>query len=85
MTIEFPDFVVIVEPPLEFVVEVIQQPNFVVVVEEVIEHPVMTVEVPGLQGPRGRDGPKGEKGDPGSIDNLFEYALSNSELEQILK
>lgn len=85
MTIEHPDFVVIVASPVEFIVEVIEQPGFIVVVEEVIEHPVMTVEVPGIQGPRGREGPKGEKGDPGSIDNLFEYALTNSELDQILK
>lgn len=82
MTIELPEYVVIVQQPVEFIVEVIEQPNFVVVVEEVIEHPVMTVQVPGFQGPPGPEGPPGP---PGSIDNLFEYSITNSELEQILK
>ena len=82
MTIELPEYVVIVQHPVEFIVEVIEQPNFVVVVEEVIEHPVMTVQVPGFQGPPGPEGPPGP---PGSIDNLFEYSITNSELEQILK
>lgn len=85
MTIELPEYAVVVEQPTEIIVEIVEQTSFVVVVEDVIEHPVMTIEVPGIQGARGRQGPKGEKGDPGSIDNLFEYALSNSELDQILK
>lgn len=85
MTIELPEYVVVVEQPTEIIVEIVEQPSFVVVVEPVVEHPIMTIEVPGIQGARGRPGPKGEKGDPGSIDNLFEFAISNSELDQILK
>ena len=85
MTIELPDYVVVVEQPVGYVIEVLEQPNFVVVVGDVIEHPVVTVEIPGVQGAQGRPGPKGDKGDPGSIDNLFEYSLSNSELDQILR